>query len=77
MITELRMATCRLARWHGAVRFVIAQIDFSVREIQKAEANYSQKNFPKGLVSFTNFGNASQNFPKFIHVYYAFNLFAN
>ena len=61
---------------HAGVRFVRAQLDFSVREIQRGEESYSQKNFPKGFVSFTNFGNVSQNFPKFTHVYHALDLLA-
>ena len=58
------------------MRFVRAQIDYSLREIQKVVESYSQKNFPKGFVPFTNFGNVSQNFPKFTHVYHALDLLA-
>ena len=58
------------------VRFVVHINNFSVRKIQEVEESYSQKNFPKGFVPFTNFGNVSQNFPKFTHVYHALDLLA-
>ena len=75
-VTELRILRAALSGRDARVRFVRAQLDFSVGKIQKGEESYSQKNIPKGFVPFTNFGNVSQNFPKFTHVYHALDLLA-
>ena len=67
------MLRAALSGRDAGVRFVTAQINFSIREIQKAEESYSQKNFPQEFVCFTNFENASQNFSKFKQIFDAFN----
>ena len=53
------MAPCRLARWHGAVRFVVDLKFFSRKKVKSDKSSYSIEELAKALDSLPNFENAS------------------